>query len=383
MADFREDEHPRDEDGKFTDKANTPVRRKFDHYFREDVKINFEIQNRKIKEEMNNLKRLKEMKEDQKINPQKYEEKIAGEPFQSYIDIKIGIWERKVKQEEEAMQVLKQTENSFNLPPVVKLPEKPNTHPVGEKGFKFGVKKFKNLKMSAGNEPIIVGGITKEEMGGVYIDSSLNKNASELALKNYEIVKEAWNELSDEDRELVDVLKFRFSNSSQKNMGMHVDRVSVNGKIFTPAYLEITLSNSLTTPTEAINTLMHEVAHAKWSKIEKEHPEKVEKFNKTIREIGAPTPYVQTYQHTVDDVKYENLKLRHGKEYLEASDIKRANLEMHMERDLKNAELIFGNEAHSEFYAMVNAPTLNYGHTITKDNMDKIAIAFKELHGLE
>ena len=264
----------------------------------------------------------------------------------------------------------------------MKVQEKPNTHKAGEKGFKFGAKKFKGLQLSnyRRGEPIIVGGITKEDMGGVFIDSSLNKNASELALKNYEIIKEVWNELPDEDRELIDVLKFRFSNTSRKNMGSHVDRIEVGGKIYTPAYIEIILSNSLTTKTSAINTLVHEVAHAKWAKIERSNPEKVEKFNKTIREIGSPTPYVETYRRNAEEVEFKNKLEQSKRDYSKYTDIQNKNFERDLERNKRNAELIFGNEAHSSFYAMIHAPTLNYGHTISKEKMEKIALAYKELH---
>ena len=37
------------------------------------------------------------------------------------------------------------------------------------------------------SDPIVQGGITKEEWGGTYIDSSLNKRSSDLSKKNYEI----------------------------------------------------------------------------------------------------------------------------------------------------------------------------------------------------
>lgn len=325
------------------------------------------------------------MKEDQKVNPQDYKDEVLGKPFYDYIDTKIGIWERKVKNDENTLELLHSEKDEISLPPVVKLPYGLNTHKVGEKGFKFGAKKFKGLQLSQNRrgEPIIIGGITKEEMGGVYIDSSLNKNASELALNNYEIVKEAWNELSDEDRELIDVLKFRFSNTEIKNMGSHVDRVETGGKIYTPAYIEIQLSNSLTTSTSAINTLVHEIAHAKWSKIEKENPEKVKKFNEVIREIGSPTPYVATYERDSENMEFENKLEKARRDYSKYSDESNKNFDETLERNQMNSELTYGNEAHSEFYSMINAPTLNYGHTISKEKMEKIAEAFKELHDIE
>lgn len=382
---FKEDEHPRKDDGKFAPKGSTTVRQKFDKILRDDTAIDFKLQEGNIKKKERDLQKLKDMKEDYKLNPSDYHAEIHGKPFNEFMDIRIGIWERYVKQEHDKLQVLKDSLSSYDKSPFVTLPTKPNTHNVGEKGFKFGGKKFKGLKLSdhRRGEPIIIGGITKEEMGGVYIDSSLNKSASELALKNYELVKETWNELSDEDRELVDVLKFRFSNTDKKNMGTHVNRVEVDGRIFTPAYIEVQLSNSLSTGTSAINTLVHEVGHAKFAKIEKTSPEKVEKFNKVIREIGSVTPYVKTYEQNFEEMKIEHQVERSSREYKEKTDVQRKNREEHMERELKNADLIFGNEAHSEFYAMLHAPTLNYGHTITNENMEKMAKAYKELHDIE
>jgi len=277
---FVEDEHPRDEGGQFAPKDSPSIRQKFDKMLREDTTIDFKRQERNIKKRENDLQHLKDMKEDYKTNPSDYHSEIKGVPFNKFIDTKIGIWERQVKHEQGRLQVLKDSLSAYDKSPFIKLPTKPNTHEVGEKGFKFGAKKFKGLKLSdyRRGEPIIVGGITKKEMGGVFIDSSLNKNASELALKNYELVKEAWNELSDEDRELVDILKFRFSNTDIKNMGSHTDRVQVDDRIFTPAYIEVQLSNSLSTGTSAINTLIHEVGHAKFSKVLKQSPEKNRKI---------------------------------------------------------------------------------------------------------
>ena len=382
---FKEDEHPRKDDGKFAPKGSTAVRQKFDKILREDTAIDFKLQEGNIKKKEIDLQKLKDMKEDYKANPSDYHAEIHGKPFNEFMDIKIGIWERYIKQEHDKLQVLKDSLSAYDKSPFVTLQTKPNTHKVGEKGFKFGAKKFKGLKLyeSRRDDPMIVGGITKKDMGGVFIDSSLNKNASELALKNYELVKDAWNELSDEDRELVDVLKFRFSNTDKKNMGSHSNRIETDGKIFKPAYIEVQLSNSLSTGTSAINTLVHEVGHAKFAKIEKTSPEKVEKFNKTVREIGAVTPYVKTYERNFEEMKIEHIRERGGREYKGLNDIQRKNKEIRMERELKNADLIFGNEAHSEFYAMLHSPTLNYGHTITNENMEKMAKAYKELHDIE
>ena len=350
---------------------------------REDTKIELDIHQQAIDKDIDGVKQLKDTLEDLKKNPDNYKKDVDGIPVKEYFETKIGIWERKVQKGFEDMEILKTSLQSYNSEPFIKLPEKPNTHKIGEKGFKFGVKKFKNMKIYKSGDPIIIGGITKEEMGGVFIDSSLNKNASELALKNFELVKDAWNELSDEDRELVDLLKFRFSNADKKNMGSHSDRTDMDGKIFTPEYIEIQLSNTLTTGTSAINTLVHEVGHAKWAKIARENPEKVEKFNSFIRKIGAPTPYVKTYENDAKEEGYKNRKERAKRDYSKYSDEANKVFEKSLENNLKNKELLFGNEAHSEFYAMLNTPTLNYGHTINKDNMEKISVAYKELHGIE
>ena len=380
---FVEQEHPRDSDGKFAGKS--VVRTKYDQLFKDDTKIDFEIQENHIKKAKLDLKKLVDMKEDWGINTTDYKEIVNGQPFEQWADMKIGIWERRVQTEESKLVELHNMLDSFDDRPVIKIKDLPNTHKVGEKGFKTGVKKFKGLKLSdyRRGEPIIVGGITKEEMGGTFIDSSLNKNASELALKNYELIKDVWNELPDEDRNLIDVLKFRFSNTDLKNMGSHHDRIEINGRIFTPEYIEIQLSNSLSTGTSAINTLVHEVGHAKFTKIERQDPEKVKEFNRKMREVGYITPYQKIYQNKAKETEYDNIKQRASREYKELNDIQRKNAEIHMARKLEQDELIFGNEAHSEFYAMLHAPTLNYGHRISQEYMEKVAQAYKELHDIE
>ena len=300
---------------------------------------------------------------------------------------------------------------TYDEKPYIDLGNKPDTHKIGIGGFKNSVKAPKNLLFKDDwgrkySDPIVQGGITKEEWGGTYIDSSLNKRSSDLSKKNYEILKDAWNQLSDEDRELVDILKIRYSNKVQKNLGLHSDRFEheMDGvmKIIQPRTVEITLSDSLTTPTSVINTLMHEIAHAKWSIVASKHPERCKKFSDAIRKLGSPTPYVRTYLNDakeaedsrVDQIRELKRSREHDKlkenydemneeakkvfDYFTEERIK--NLNERVDREVKNADLLYGNEAHSEFFATLNSPTTNYGHRLKRKMMEDVAKLYKELH---
>ena len=69
---------------------------------------------------------------------------------------------------------------------------------------------------------------------------------------------------------------------------------------------------------------------------------------------------------------FENSKAQAMRDYSDYTPVQNKNFERDLKRNKRNAELIFGNEAHSSFYAMIHAPTLNYGHTISKEKMEKI-----------
>tara|TARA_R110000851_G_scaffold233095_1_gene385646 strand:- start:400 stop:2073 length:1674 start_codon:yes stop_codon:yes gene_type:complete len=382
---FVEQEHPRDEDGKFTDKSS--IRTKFDQMFKDDTKEDFKIQEDHIEKVKEWYKEAIEQKvkwqngEEFTIGTGKNKRKITEEDFDRIIEDK----KQRIKNEEDELVELHSMLDSYDDRPVIKITDSPNTQSVGIKGFKNGVGKFKGLSRGEYNgKDMVIGGIFEDDMGGTYIDSSLNKNTSELAFKNLEYVKEAWNLLPDEDRNLIHFLKFRFSNSDQKNLGSF-DAGIKNGnpvKWYMLNTIKMMLSNTVKSGTGAINTLMHEIGHVKWHQIQQLSPEKTKRFTQRMREIGNITPYQKTYENAVEAQEVKNEKERNSKEYKEGTDVWRKGRDKNMAEELENQYIIYGNEAHSEFYASLHAPTLNYGHRISQDNMEKVAEAYKELHGI-
>ena len=382
---FVEQEHPRDEDGKFTDKSS--IRTKFDQMFKDDTKEDFKIQEDHIEKVKEWYKEAIEQKvkwqngEEFTIGTGKNKRKITEEDFDRIIEDK----KQRIKNEEDELVELHSMLDSYDDRPVIKITDSPNTQSVGIKGFKNGVGKFKGLSRGEyTGKDMIIGGILEDDIGGTYIDSSLNKNTSELAFKNLEYVKEAWNLLPDEDRNLIHFLKFRFSNSDQKNLGSF-DAGIKNGnpvKWYMLNTIKMMLSNTVKSGTGAINTLMHEIGHVKWHQIQQLSPEKTKRFTQRMREIGNITPYQKTYENAVEAQEVKNEKERNSKEYKEGTDVWRKGRDKNMAEELENQYIIYGNEAHSEFYASLHAPTLNYGHRISQDNMEKVAEAYKELHGI-
>ena len=146
--------------------------------------------------------------------------------------------------------------------------------------------------------------------------------------------------------------------------------------------IEVMLSNTVKNGTGAINTLIHEIGHVKWNQIEKLSPEKTKRFTQRMREIGNITPYQKTYEKAMETQEVKNEKERNSKAYKEGTADYRKNRDKNMAEELEAQYIIYGNEAHSEFYASLHAPTLNYGHRISQDNMEKVAEAYKELHGI-
>jgi len=447
---FKEEEHPREDDGKFTDKdgggstalSHTNVRKLFDTYYREDVKVDLEKQVEDVEDVKKDLEELIKVFEKMRKggNTRKFPAtiKFKGQParryqsFDEYADFHINAKRKAIDREMEALKDIKDIILTFNEKPYVELGNKPDTHKIGIGGFKNSVKAPKNLLFKDDwgrkyGDPIVQGGITKEEWGGTYIDSSLNKRSSKLSKRNYEVIKEAWNQLSDEDRKLVDILKFRYSNTAKKNMGLHSDRLEVKMdgvmKIIQPRTVEITLSDSLTTPTSAINTLMHEVAHAKWSVVEGKYPERCKKFSDAIRKLqsqeyarilketgskkialarSSPTPYVSTYindakeaedgrkeqmeeiksnrEHDKLKEKYDEMDEAGKKSFNDFTENRIKGTNERIDREVKNDDLLYGNESHSEFFATLNSPTTNYGHRIKRKMMEEVAKLYKELH---
>lgn len=382
---FVEQEHPRDRDGKFTDKSS--IRTKFDQMFKDDTKEDFKIQESHIEKVKEWYKKAIEQKvlwengEEFTIGTEKNKRKITEEDFDRIIKDK----KQRIKNQEDVLVEMHSMLDSYDDRPVIKITDSPNTQSVGMKGFKNGVGKFKGLSKNYNNgKDMVIGGIFEDDMGGTYIDSSLNKNTSELAFKNFEYVKEAWNELPDEDRNLIHFLKFRFSNSDKKNLG-GFDAGIKNGnpvKWYLLNTIDLMLSNTVKNGTGAINTLMHEIGHAKWHQIEKLYPEKTKRFTQRMREIGNITSYQKTYENAVEAQEVKNEKKRNSKEYKGQTDVWRKGRDKVMAQELEAQYIIYGNEAHSAFYASLHAPTLNYGHRISQDNMEKVAEAYKELHGI-
>jgi hypothetical protein len=382
---FVEQEHPRDGDGKFTDKSS--IRTKFDQMFKDDTKEDFKIQEGHIEEVKEWYKESIEQKvkwqngAEFTIGTGKSKRKITEEDFDRIIEDK----KQRIKTEEDVLVELHSMLDSYDDRPVIKITDSPNTQSVGSVGFKNGVGKFKGLSRGEYNgKDMIIGGILEDDMGGTYIDSSLNKNTSELAFKNLEYVKEAWNELPDEDRNLIHFLKFRFSNSDKTNLGSF-DAGFKQGnpaKWYMLNTIEVMLSNTVKNGTGAINTLIHEIGHVKWNQIEKLSPEKTKRFTQRMREIGNITQYQKTYEKAMETQEVKNEKERNSKAYKEGTADYRKNRDKNMAEELEAQYIIYGNEAHSEFYASLHAPTLNYGHRISQDNMEKVAEAYKELHGI-
>jgi hypothetical protein len=382
---FQEQDHPRDEDGKFTDKSS--IRTNFDQMFKDDTKEDFKIQEDHIEKVKEWYKEAIEQKvkwqngAEYTIGKGKNKRKITEEDFDRIIEDK----KQRIKNEEDELVEMHSMLDSYDDRPVIKITDSPNTQSVGIKGFKNGVGKFKGLSRGVHTgKDMIIGGIFEDDIGGTYIDSSLNKNTSELAFKNLEYVKEAWNLLPDEDRNLIHFLKFRFSNSDKKNLGSF----NAGFKQGNPAKwymlntIEVMLSNTVKSGTGAINTLMHEIGHVKWDQIQQLSPEKTKRFTQRMREIGNITPYQKTYENAVKTQESKNEEKRNSKAYKEGTDEYRKNMDKNMAEELENQYIIYGNEAHSEFYASLHAPTLNYGHRISQDNMEKVAEAYKELHGI-
>jgi len=227
-----------------------------------------------------------------------------------------------------------------NLP---HIPMGKNTHKLTTKGFIHGKTKI-DIKPGVFKEPLI----------------ELFHNR----------VKSAWNSLPDDDRDLVDNLVITKKTAKHKYVSGTWDSKT------NTLYVHLTDHSH-----DVESTFYHEIGHAKWYKLEKTNPDKIESFVKKTNEIfSAPTKYANSYRDYELKNKQSETNYRRDmkKRGLEVS----SEAEKILEKNRKRARVLYNNETHSELnsYAMgfLNPEKI----TATKEKMGQLLNAYKELHDL-
>ncbi len=379
-------------------------------------------------------KRLQKAKDSLSI----HKEQIKNEPENTLkykgLNISIGSWEDTVKRFEQKLETFKQKRDEFNKLDLFEIGVGKNSHRRGFKEFKNGVSKkiitksgwkidqprdFINVKDSGYR--VLESEFDNAIKGKTIIDSNIPQKAEPKVVELGEEVKYVWNNiLSDQERDTVDILRIKYSEQEKwkgrgsnrvRTLGTHGGRSSFDseeGKILiSPSVLTINLAYTDKLD-DVLNTVSHELAHARWATEVEPNKEKMTKFTDKIIKMGkenALTEYAGSYFDDLDTVKEEgkkkwedekdNLINHHNygkaehqteKEYqdwlnqniLENVVNRKKQAEEDYSENIKKAEQLIANETHSEYFGMLSSPTDKSYHTVNTEKLKVMSNMIKE-----
>jgi len=309
----------------------------------------------------------------------------------------IGRSEEKIRESKEQIGFINEEKKFWDNPEFLDLKYGTNTHKIGAKGYKTAINKKKGTPFDFFPKKDAWGGrglsITPKNGGGVgmvsldeyeekmngltIIDSSLGSQIGEGLQESLSAITTVWNDVfSDEDRNGVDILEFRFGTKKLKKMHtvggwtkrstIQMDHVN-DGKpiILEPSKLNILLSEYGDLTNDAIETMVHEMSHKRFREFRKKNPEKMDRIVDRVLSLGkegSASAYAKSFWDDLDKIKAKNTD---GSK--EAKD------------NIRKAEILIANEAHSGLIAGMTVPVLanTYGKLI-KDNVMKLNTIFKE-----
>lgn len=309
-----------------------------------------------------------------------------------------------------------------------------NTHDVGSKGFKNGTTKslIKDWKLELGKRDYLTKRDTSsyddhedrlvrvkewEERfkGKTLIDSNVKPS-----VRLYDTAKELedeimffWNGvMTDDQRSGIDVLKIYWSTSPQyeskqggkfRTLGTHGSRkkMEYDGEdaLLAPSVLTMNISPH-DTLNDVLNTLIHEVSHSQWANNVKNDWDKTNKFTEKILELGregAITSYAGSYFDDLEEVhkEYDNkwekevekVKNLYGtggdqtyknEQILDSLSRQHKTAKEDIRENIAKVERLIANETHSEYFAMVSAPTDKEYHAVDTVKLQEMSKLIKE-----
>jgi len=399
--DFVEQEHPRDEGGQFTDKGDSQSKITRDRTFGRILDIH--------KGYIDRLEgRIQKMRRRLEIEP---ENTLNYKGWYLQLDSMERNLERRIKDTSKAIADRK----AFNEMGLFEVDMGKNTHPIGSRGFKNGItqNKIKDWKIETGRG----GHLSVKESGyrvlesewddrvkgRTIIDSNISSTAEPEVLELQNEVLHVWNELlSDEQRRSVDVLKIRYTDEpkwkmekgeSKRTLGSHGERKIFNMEklgekmMLAPSILTMYLARG-DNVNDVLNTVLHELGHARWAKEIVPNKEKMNKFTDKIINMGKEkslTNYSASYFDDLGEVKQdydkEVEKINKNFSKVDQPENKQHFLDeakKHHEENIYKAKQLIANETHSEYFAMVGSPTDRDYHTIGEAKLKEMSKMLKE-----
>lgn len=315
-----------------------------------------------------------------------------------------------------------------------------NTHDVGSRGFKNGTTKslIKDWKLELGKRDYLTKRDTSsyddhedrlvrvKEWEDRFKGKTLINSNVKPSVDNYGKAKELedeimffWNDvMTDDQRSGVDVLKIYWSTSPQyeskqggkfRTLGTHGSRkkMEYDGEdaLLAPSVLTMNISPH-DTLNDVLNTLIHEVSHSQWANNVKNDWDKTNKFTEKILELGregAITGYAGSYFDDLDEVhkKYddkwektvEQVKNMYGtgghqtekegqnwknEQILDRLSRQHKTAKEDIRENIAKVERLIANETHSEYFAMVSAPTDKEYHAVDTVKLQEMSKLIKE-----
>ncbi len=438
---FNEEEHPRDNDGQFIDKggsSSSQSKKTRDRVIDRETE-NHEKRIKKLREIT--IPKYQAMIDDPNyesthdLDSKEYLELRVRRMEENIIKY-TALKENSMKIAKE----MKEKYDSLNLLEMSGIGK--NTHKVGSRGFKNAITKsiMKDWKLEmrrgtyltkreyesyeGGHEDKLIRVEEWEDRfkGKTLIDSNIPHDDSVKSDMQDEVMF-FWNEvMTDEQRSGVDVLKIywsdnplvtkRKSGSLGRTLGSHSSRSGYKYKeekpiLLSPSILTMNISSD-DSANDVLNTMIHETAHNQWSNNVRNNWTKVNKFTEKILAIGregAITEYAGSYFDDLEIVTKENegkwekekdrlINNHHygrndvqtDQEYADwlnqniLNDVVNAKKRVqHEEREnVAKVERLISNETHSEYFAMVSAPTEKSYHTVDTVKLEKMSKLIKE-----
>ena len=424
---FNEEDHPRDNDGMFVDKdgGNSQSKTVRDRVIDRKITMN----EKRIKKIEARILKYSSLIDDPNYESERYSDS------KEFMKHSIETMKKNIikytelgKDYEKNSKLMKEKYDGLNLIEMSGIGK--NTHDVGSKGFKNGttkslIKDWK-LEMGKGNhltkrdntsyddhEDRLVRVKEWEERfkGKTLIDSNVKPS-----VRLYDTAKELedeimffWNDvMTDDQRSGVDVLKIYWSTNPQyeskrggkfRTLGTHGSRkgFEYDGEdaLLAPSVLTMNISPN-DTLNDVLNTLIHEVSHSQWANNVRTDWGKTNKFTEKILELGregAITGYAGSYFDDLEEVheKYddkwektvEQAKKMYGGDdknelILDSLIRQHKTAKKDIRENIAKVERLIANETHSEYFAMISAPTDKEYHAVDTVKLQEMSKLIKE-----
>ena len=291
--------------------------------------------------------------------PEDVRDKLS--PSQKYM---VDRMEKDVNESLEDMNnIAKNNEDIDKLIPVIPMGK--NTQPENKSGFSAG--KGTKTTITPASKKLL--------------------DSNPLVKIQHEGVRKAWNALPDEQRDLIGEFQIRATSKSGTYTGGTYDHSKKK--------LTVTLHARNTNMKDVFNDLHHELGHAQYHKLMETSPDKIKKFNETVKEAqqtGAITTYAGSFRQA--EVKARERKImimadidghiansiKYPKSFEAMPDGYRDKAEKNLTINIEHAKTIYENETHSAIAQVVSGTNTSKIRIEDKETLRSLFNAYKELH---